>query len=167
MANKYVAHRRVYLPRDHTGAAPVSFADGVTATGDATFQSASASFATGDVGLGITGDNIPTGTTIASRTSGTSVELSTGATADGTGVNFTIARTSLTTTLDPIVPGTDVTNDLKDSKALNALLSAGRVVKVRTDIVFADKRKQIIPTGTDRPVDKSIKPSPRTRKSFI
>jgi hypothetical protein len=47
-------------------------------------------FVAGDVGFAISGTGIPAGATIASRTSGTSVELSAATTATGTGVTTTI-----------------------------------------------------------------------------
>lgn len=70
-------------------------ADGVTTSADATLTSATAAFVAGDVGKPITGVGIPAGTTILSRTSATSIELSANATATGTGISITIGSPSL------------------------------------------------------------------------
>jgi len=64
--------------------------DGATTDTDATVTSASAVFGTEDIGKIIAGTGIPAGTTIASVTSATSVELSAAATATATGVSLTI-----------------------------------------------------------------------------
>lgn len=64
--------------------------DGVTTNTDATVTSATAAFTPDDVGKPISGTGIPANTTISSYTSATSVELSANATADGTGITFTI-----------------------------------------------------------------------------
>ena len=67
--------------------------DGVTTSGSKAFTSATASFVVGDVGNYIIGPGIPTGTTIASRSSGTSIQLSANATKTATGVVTTIMGT--------------------------------------------------------------------------
>lgn len=64
--------------------------DGVTTDTDATVTSATAAFTAADVGEAISGDGIADGTTIASVTSATSIELSAVATATATGVDLTI-----------------------------------------------------------------------------
>jgi hypothetical protein len=77
------------------GNASRTVTDGVTTSGDATLTSATAAFVAGDVGKPISGTGIPAGTTILSRTSGTSVELSANATATGTGISIVIGQPSL------------------------------------------------------------------------
>ena len=64
--------------------------DGVTTSGSALLTSATAAFTAQDVGNPITGTNIQSGTTIASYTSSTSVNLSKTATATGSLVKFKI-----------------------------------------------------------------------------
>lgn len=64
--------------------------DGVTTNTDATITSATAAFTDADVGTPISGTGIPAGAYIATVTSATSAELSAVATADGTGISFTI-----------------------------------------------------------------------------
>ena len=66
------------------------FTDGVSLNADATYESAAANFVAGDVGLSITGTNIPAGTTILSVTDDDTIELSANATGAGTGLSFTI-----------------------------------------------------------------------------
>jgi phage-related baseplate assembly protein len=68
-----------------------SFTDGVNTTGTPIWTSATANFASTDVGLSITGTDIPTGTTILSVQSATQITLSQN-TVSGTGSNldFTI-----------------------------------------------------------------------------
>lgn len=79
--------------------------DGVTTNGDATITSSTAAFSVNDIGKPISGTGIPAGATIASINSATSAELSANATADGTGVTFTIgialASASYTSGLKP------------------------------------------------------------------
>jgi len=76
------------------------FGDGVATSGSTTFTSATAAFTSADIGatisqttnkgtLNVSG-TIPSGTTIASINSATSVELSAACTAAGTGLNFLI-----------------------------------------------------------------------------
>jgi phage-related baseplate assembly protein len=68
-----------------------SFTDGVNTTGTPIWHSASASFAQSDVGLSISGANIPAGTTILSVQSATQITLSTNTeTGTGSGLSFTI-----------------------------------------------------------------------------
>jgi phage-related baseplate assembly protein len=67
-----------------------SFNDGVSTSASPTFTSASAKFAQTDVGLTITGTNIPAGTTILSVQSATSITLSQNATSAGSALAFTI-----------------------------------------------------------------------------
>ena len=71
------------------GTTSQTFTDGVE-NSTTTLTSATANFVAGDVGKTVTGDNIPAGTTIASRTNSTTVELSQAATATGSGNTFTI-----------------------------------------------------------------------------
>jgi len=73
-----------------------SVADGVTTNTDATVTSATAAFTQADKGKLIAGTGIPAGTTIATVTSATSIELSAAATATGTGVTLTIGATLAT-----------------------------------------------------------------------
>lgn len=68
-----------------------SFTDGVTNT-DTSLVSATANFASTDVGKTVTGSGIPGGTTISSVTNPTTVVLSAATTATATGVTFTIAN---------------------------------------------------------------------------
>ena len=65
--------------------------DGVSNT-TTTYTSASANFVAGDVGLTITGTDIPAGTTIASRTNATTIVLSQAATGSHSGNSFTIVN---------------------------------------------------------------------------
>jgi len=67
-----------------------SVADGATTNASTTFTSATAAFTAGDVGKTITGAGIPSGTTIASVTNGTTVVLSNAASATASGVATTI-----------------------------------------------------------------------------
>lgn len=64
--------------------------DGATTNNDASVTSETATFTIEDIGSPIAGTGIPTGTTIASVTSSTSIELSAVATATGTGIELTI-----------------------------------------------------------------------------
>jgi hypothetical protein len=64
--------------------------DGVTTSGSAHVTSASAVFATTDVGGAISGAGIPSGSTIVSRVSATEVVISANATATATGVSVTV-----------------------------------------------------------------------------
>ena len=84
---------------EDVGEADATFADGVSNT-TTTYTSATAAFVAADVGKVITGTDIPTGTTIASRTSGTSIVLSQAATGSHTGNSFTIVGR------EPATPGT-------------------------------------------------------------
>jgi hypothetical protein len=68
--------------------------DGVTTNTSTTLTSATAAFSSFDVGAAITGTGIPGGATIASVTNATTVVLSAAATATGSGVSVTIARTT-------------------------------------------------------------------------
>jgi flagellar hook protein FlgE len=65
--------------------------DGATTLADQTLTSATANFTSDDVGKTITGAGIPPGTTIASVTNGTTIELSAPATATASGVTIDIA----------------------------------------------------------------------------
>src|SRR5262252_7678079 len=68
-----------------------SFSDGVNTSGTAVWQSATANFVQSDVGLSITGTNIPAGTTILSVQSQTQCTLSANTTSGtGSNLNFTI-----------------------------------------------------------------------------
>ena len=69
---------------------PRNFTDGVSTIGSVTFTSNTAQFASTDVGLKITGTNIPAGTTIAVRNSATSINLSQAATASGSGLSVSV-----------------------------------------------------------------------------
>jgi hypothetical protein len=66
-----------------------SVTDGATTTGDKTLTSATAAFDPSDAGTLVSGAGIAAGTTIASVTSATEVELSANATATATGVTVT------------------------------------------------------------------------------
>ena len=117
--------------------------DGVSSSGSTTFTSASANFIADDVGKGISGTNIPAGTTIVAVDGPTAVTLSANATADGTGLTFTIDRhtfhdgvattdsppfTSATASFQPTDVGRDIsgTNIPGDTK-IAAVLSATAV----------------------------------------
>lgn len=89
--------------------------DGVTTSSDATVTSATAIFTADDVGANISGTGIPAGTTILSRNSATSIELSANATASGSGVTLTIGAIS-SLPLKPIL-ATEVSVYLDDSAA--------------------------------------------------
>lgn len=65
--------------------------DGVTTSGSAVVTSATANFASTDVGHHITGTGIPAGATILSVQSATSVTISAAATVTGSGVSLTLA----------------------------------------------------------------------------
>lgn len=67
-----------------------SVSDAATTNGDATLTSATAAFTAGDVGKPVSGTGIPAGTTIASVTNATTVELSAAATATAAGVTVNI-----------------------------------------------------------------------------
>lgn len=67
-------------------------ADGVT-NSTTTVTSATAAFTASDVGRGITGDGIPAGATIVSRTNATTVIISAPASATATGVSVTVTDT--------------------------------------------------------------------------
>ena len=67
--------------------------DGATTNSDKTVTSASAAFTQADKGKLIAGTGIPSGTTIASVTSATEIELSANATATATGLTITIGAT--------------------------------------------------------------------------
>lgn len=71
-------------------AANASGTDGVSTNASTTYTSTTAGFTVRDLGLSITGTNIPAGTTIASVTDATTAVLSAAATANGTGLSFTI-----------------------------------------------------------------------------
>jgi Fibronectin type III domain len=73
------------------GTTSQSFTDGVE-NSTTTLTSATAIFVAGDVGKTITGDNIPAGTTIASRTNGTTIVMSQAATSTSSGNHFTIVN---------------------------------------------------------------------------
>ena len=80
--------------------------DGVTTNTSTTITSATAVFTADDVGKPISGTGIAAGATIASIASATSATLSAAATADGTGITFTIgaalASASYTSGLKPV-----------------------------------------------------------------
>ena len=67
-----------------------TFTDGVTTNGTTTVTSATAAFSSGYVGQTISGANIPSGTTVASVASGTSIVMSAAATASGTNRTLSI-----------------------------------------------------------------------------
>lgn len=79
-------YRVTYTPR---AGANATFANGVT-NSDTSLVSSTAAFVAADVGKTVTGAGIPVGTTISSRTNGTTVVLSNATTATATGVSFTI-----------------------------------------------------------------------------
>lgn len=65
--------------------------DGVTTSGSKAFTSATANFTSADIGRVVSSNNVVGGTTIASITSTTSVQLSANATASGTAQTFTVS----------------------------------------------------------------------------
>ncbi len=73
-----------------------TYSDGQSTTGSTTYVSNAAAFGPGDIGLGVTGTNIPAGTTIAGITYGlggdTTAVLSVAATGTGTGLTITLAK---------------------------------------------------------------------------
>lgn len=75
------------------GPSGMTVVDGVTTSGSATVTSATANFAAGDVGKPISGAGIPPGSTIASRTSATTVVMSGAATVTATAVTLGIGAT--------------------------------------------------------------------------
>ena len=85
-----------------------SVADAVTTDTDETLTSASAAFTAADEGRLISGTGIPAGTTIASVTSATEVEMSAAATISDTGVTIVIEDPGQPTASEgmPIAPGT-------------------------------------------------------------
>jgi hypothetical protein len=74
---------------------PASVANGVTTNTSTTVTSATARFNESDIGITISGTGIPANTTIASVTNSTTAVLSAAATADGTGITFTLGRPAL------------------------------------------------------------------------
>lgn len=101
------------------------FGDGVATNGSTTFTSATAAFVVGDVGASITQLTatpssptvIPAGTTIASFTNGTTVELSQAATGAATGLNFLVAGRSIGATTPTITQYQGLTAAQKVLKA--------------------------------------------------
>lgn len=71
-----------------------SVTDGVTTNGDATLTSATANFTSAAVGYTVEGTGIPAGTTIASVTNSTTVELSANATRTASGVTLTFSKSN-------------------------------------------------------------------------
>jgi len=69
-------------------------ADAVTTSGSTTMTSATAAFANSDIGSLVVSPNVPTGTTVVSRTNATTVVLSAAATASGTGQALTLEDTT-------------------------------------------------------------------------
>lgn len=74
---------------------PTSVTDGVTTNASTTITSATARFTFSDIGTTISGTGIPASTTIAGVTSATTATLSAAATADGTGITFTLGRVTI------------------------------------------------------------------------
>lgn len=68
-----------------------TFTDGATATSTSLTSASLAQFVTADVGRGVSGAGIPTGTTISAYVSATQVTLSQATTATATGVTVTLA----------------------------------------------------------------------------
>lgn len=79
-----------------------TFSDGVTTNGSTVFTSARGGFSSADVGMPITGSNIPTGTNIAGVNSATSLTLSTSATATGSSIWYTIYGDGNRTVMDAV-----------------------------------------------------------------
>lgn len=69
-----------------------TFSDGVTTVSGSGFTSATAGFSAADLGLTITGTNIPGGTLIKTIQSATSIIITANATASGSGLTFTLGR---------------------------------------------------------------------------
>lgn len=69
-----------------------SVTDGVTTNTSTTVTSATAFFTDDDIGVTISGTNIPASTTIVSVTNTTTVVISAAATGSGTGITFTLGR---------------------------------------------------------------------------
>jgi prepilin-type N-terminal cleavage/methylation domain-containing protein len=69
--------------------------DGVITNGSSTFTSATAGFSSADVGKALIGTGIPSGTTIQSYSSATTVVMSANATASTTGTAVTIGNSAL------------------------------------------------------------------------
>ena len=88
-------------------------ADAVTTDTDETLTSATAAFVAADVGRRIVGVGIPDGTTIASVTSATEIEMSAAATVTDTGVTIVIDDTQVPTASVgmPIAAGSTVRFD--------------------------------------------------------
>ena len=88
-----------------------TFANGQSTSGSPAYSSASAAFGSADVGLVVTGVNIPAGTTIAAVVSLTQVQLSNPASASGAALPFTIhnrthmAQAMVASKLDPSKSG--------------------------------------------------------------
>lgn len=80
---------RFTTSQETDGNSNIVWNDGVTNT-DTSLVSATATFVAGDVGKVVSGAGIVVGTTIASRTNGTTVVLSAATTATATGVTFSI-----------------------------------------------------------------------------
>jgi hypothetical protein len=85
---------RTACEKNATG--PLTVADGVTTNGSKTITSATAAFTFSDIGMAISGTGIPAGATVAGVTNATTATLSANATADGTGITFTMSR--------PVIP---------------------------------------------------------------
>ena len=71
--------------------ANVTFTDGASTAGSASYTAVTTTFATADLGRGITGTNIPAGTVITALVDPKTVTLSNPATGTGSGLAFTIA----------------------------------------------------------------------------
>lgn len=83
-----------------------SVSDGVTTASSTTITSATANFASTDVGVGISGGSIPAGATIASVTNTTTAVLSAAATTSATAVSITIGGTASSSVVaDSNMPG--------------------------------------------------------------
>ncbi|MDP5182173.1 P22 phage major capsid protein family protein [Blastococcus sp. BMG 814] len=94
--------------------------DGATTSADKTVTSATANFTAGDVGSAISGTGIPAGTTIASVTSPTEVELSANATATGAGVTLTIGTAGSRKLVAGIPDATSLAVQITQTEALRA-----------------------------------------------
>lgn len=126
--------------------------DGVTTSSDATVTSASAAFTSEDVGKPISGTGISAGTTIASVTSATSIELSAAATASGTGV-----------TLDIGVPlaSASITAQRPYHFIDAAVTAAGSTVKAKSftisgAVALADDRRFLGTRYIDEPIENEL-----------
>lgn len=105
-------------------------ADGVTTSGSPTVTSATAAFASTDVGGAFSGAGIPANTTILSVTNATTAVLSANATATATTVSFTFTKTvNDAVTTGGTVSGTavDLNHNKQDFRTAMAIITSGTI----------------------------------------